>query len=83
MRDVTKLASPASSVAAYRLASLLADRHDTEAAALLATADTEEMCLVLARALATAYWHSDPYDYRDKLRRMAADVLTARAKELT
>ncbi len=81
MYDFTKLVSPASSVAAYRLASLMADRHDQEAAAILTSADLEEMCVVLAGALSAAYWHQDPYTYRDRLRRMAASALASREKD--
>lgn len=82
MRDFKKRVSPASSVAAYRLASLMADRHDYEAGAILQTADLEEMCVVLAGALSAAFWHQDPYTYRDRLRRMAASELAAREKDL-
>lgn len=82
MRDMSKRVSPASSVAAYRFASLLADRHDHDAAAVLATADLEELAIVLAGALSAAFWQEDPYGYRDKLRRMAAAELDARHKDL-
>ncbi len=82
MYDFRKRLSPASSVAAYRLASLMADRHDYEAGAILQTADLEEMCVCLAGALSAAFWHQDPYGYRDKLRRMAASELEAREKDL-
>jgi len=82
MYDVTKRPTPASSVAAYRFASLLVDRHDGEAAAVLASADLAEVALVLARALAAACWSQDPHGYRDKLRRMADAELTARAAEM-
>ncbi len=82
MYDFRKRPSPASSVAAYRLASLMADRHDAEAAAILETADLREVAHVLAGALSAAFWHQDPYGYRDKLRRMAASELAAREKGL-
>ncbi len=82
MFDFRKRLSPASSVAAYRLASLMADRHDYEAAAILETADLEEVAVVLAGALSAAFWQQDPHGYRDKLRRMAAAELAAREKDL-
>lgn len=82
MRDFKKRVSPASSVAAYRFASLLADRLDAEAAAVLATADLEELAIVLVGALSAAFWQEDPHGYRDKLRRLAAAELDARQKDL-